>query len=182
MIPLIAAAVSLAEYAPTALKWLGLGDKSVAVAQDVVDLAKRVTGKDDANEAAVAFRNDPTLALQYQQLVAQQEQAYATMVAANAADINATMRAETASEHWPSYSWRPFIGACFGLAALIAVLTSAAAYIGVMFNGMDPKVLEHLPGMLGAIAGTMATMAPVLGIASWFRGKAQVDGAVPLKG
>ena len=36
-------------------------------------------------------------------------------------------------------------------------------------------MLAQLPGMIGAEAGVMATMAPVLGIASWFRGKMQAD-------
>ncbi|MGF6781128.1 hypothetical protein [Paraburkholderia sp. GAS334] len=48
-----------------------------------------------------------------------------------------------------------------------------------MFARVDPMVLSYLPGMLGAEAAVMGTMAPVLGIASYFRGKMQANPAIP---
>ena len=56
-------------------------------------------------------------------------------------------------------------------------MTTGIAYAGVMFFGIKPDVLSYLPAMLGAEAAVMATIAPVLGIASYFRGKAQADPA-----
>jgi len=98
---------------------------------------------------------------------------------ANTAAINQTMQVEAKADHWPTYAWRPFVGFCFGVLALISGLTVAGAYLGVMFLRADPKVLTDIPGMLGAEAAVMATMAPVLGIASYFRGKMQADPRVP---
>lgn len=72
--------------------------------------------------------------------------------------VNKTMQAEAGSEHWPTYSWRPFIGFMFGL------------YIASMFLlplfGIAPVKLE---------ADMIACIGAILGIASWFRGKAQAD-------
>jgi len=68
---------------------------------------------------------------------------------------------------------------CFGLIGLLAGLTVAGAYIGVMAFHANPTVLGQLPGMLGSEAAVIATMAPVLGIASFFRGKMQADPRVP---
>lgn len=83
-----------------------------------------------------------------------------------------------AAEHWPTYGWRPAIGFSFALLALVGGLTAASAYIGVMFFGAKAEVLSYLPALLGAEAAIMATMAPVLGVASWFRGKMQADPAI----
>lgn len=86
----------------------------------------------------------------------------------NAADINATMQAETTAEHWPSYSWRPFCGFVFGV-----------TFFGVYF--ILPLLKLPVP-----VVPTEAWMSigAVLGVASWFRGKAQADpnNSMPVKG
>jgi hypothetical protein len=73
-------------------------------------------------------------------------------------EVNKTMQAEAASEHWPSYSWRPFIGFMFGL------------YIASMFIlplfGISPVKLD---------ADMVMAIGAILGVASYFRGKAQAD-------
>ena len=73
-------------------------------------------------------------------------------------EVNKTMQAEAAAEHWPSYSWRPFIGFMFGL------------YIASMFLlplwGVTPVKLD---------SELVLTIGAILGVASFFRGKAQAD-------
>ena len=77
-------------------------------------------------------------------------------------DVNKTIQSEAASEHWPTYAWRPFIGFSFGM------------YI----NSMWVLPLLHItPAVLSADL-TLA-IGGILGIASYFRGKAQADPAVP---
>lgn len=100
---------------------------------------------------------------------------YEQLAAKNATDINTTMQSEAAAEHWPTYSWRPFIGFVFGLMGLTMAGTVAVSYLSVMFFRTDPKILEYLPQMLTSFAALMALITPVLGIASWFRGKMQAD-------
>lgn len=76
--------------------------------------------------------------------------------------VNKTMQTEAASEHWPTYGWRPFIGFMFG------------AYIGSMWLlplfGKTPVILN--PDLTMAIGA-------ILGVASFFRGKMQADPNIP---
>lgn len=97
-----------------------------------------------------------------QQLETQAEQAGAT-------DINKTMQTEAASEHWPTYSWRPAIGFSVAFNLISASLVVFIAYI------FKPDLVPSIPGMLTAQAGLNAVAMPILGIASYFRGKAQAD-------
>jgi hypothetical protein len=96
----------------------------------------------------------------------------------NAGDVNKTMQAEGAAEHWPTYSWRPAIGFAVALNVLMTSATAAAAYMLVIFMGKDAQVLSYVPAMVGSMAALVGVVAPILGIASWFRGKAQADPAI----
>lgn len=175
----ITIAMGLAQFVPQLTKWITGSDKAEQVAQKAIDIAKSVTGAQTGEEALEALKANPELVLQYRESVLAQEVEFQKLSVQNAGDINETMRAEAASEHWPTYSWRPAIGFSFALLAIIGGLTAAVAYIGVMFFDVKPEVLNYLPAMLGAEAAIMATMAPVLGVASWFRGKMQADPTIP---
>ncbi|ENH6341922.1 hypothetical protein ABWH74_005335 [Burkholderia vietnamiensis] len=188
MMPLIPIAMALAQFAPMIAGWLG-GSKAEDVATKVVGVAQAVTGQSAPDAALAALQADPNLALQFQKAVLDQQAQLAQIAAdvtkaelaadaANVSAVNQTMQIEARSDHWPTYSWRPFVGFCFGVLALISGMTVACAYLGVMFLHADPKVLTDIPGMLGAEAAVMATMAPVLGIASYFRGKMQANPVV----
>lgn len=72
--------------------------------------------------------------------------------------VNKTMQVEAASEHWPTYSWRPFIGFQLGLYIL-------AQWMLPLFKIPAPVVDAQLMLVIGGI----------LGVASFFRGKAQAD-------
>ncbi len=80
------------------------------------------------------------------------------------AAVNTTIQAETKAEHWPSYSWRPFCGFVFG-----------AMFLGVYFI----LPLAKLPVPVVPLEA-WAAMGSVLGVASWFRGKAQADPNNPM--
>jgi uncharacterized membrane protein YgcG len=97
----------------------------------------------------------------------------------NASDINETMRLEAVAEHWATYSWRPFIGFVFGIMAFMMAGTVMASYIAVMLGYMKYDVLSYIPQMLASMAMVMGTIAPILGIASWYRGKMQADPSIP---
>lgn len=183
--PLIPIAMALAQFAPMIAGWLG-GSKAEDVATKVVGVAQDVTGQSAPDAALAALQADPNLAIAFQKAMLEQQGQLAQIAAdvtkaelaadtADTAAVNATMQVEAKADHWPTYSWRPFVGFCFGILALISGMTVAGAYLGVMFLHADPKVLTDIPGMLGAEAAVMATMAPVLGIASYFRGKMQAN-------
>jgi hypothetical protein len=61
----ITIALGLAQFAPSILKFFGVGDKPVAVAEQVVKIAQTVTGKGTPDEATAAMRADPALAQQF---------------------------------------------------------------------------------------------------------------------
>lgn len=77
--------------------------------------------------------------------------------------VNKTMQAEAAADHWPTYSWRPYNGFVFG-----------STFFGVYF--LLPLLKLPVP-----VVPTEAWIAlgSVLGVASWFRGKAQANPSLP---
>jgi hypothetical protein len=83
--------------------------------------------------------------------------------ASNRSEVNQTMRAEAASEHWPTYSWRPFIGFEFG------ILTFGVYFVLPLMNIPVPEVPYEVWMAFGAI----------LGVASWYRGRMQADPSIP---
>jgi hypothetical protein len=83
------------------------------------------------------------------------------------AAVNATMQAEAKADHWPTYSWRPFIGFCFGV-----------AWLGVYL--VLPILRGYLPSIVQPTIPPEAWLAVggILGVASWYRGKMQADPGV----
>ncbi|KVD81935.1 hypothetical protein WS62_23555 [Burkholderia sp. ABCPW 14] len=187
--PLIPIAMALAQFAPMIAGWLG-GSSAANVAQKVVGVAQAVTGTSAPDAALAAIQADPNLAMQFQTKIVESQVEMAQIAAdvtkaelaadtADTAAVNQTMQVEAKADHWPTYSWRPFVGFCFGLLGLLSGMTVGGAYIGVMAFHANPSILGQLPGMLGSEAAVMATMAPVLGIASYFRGKMQANPTTP---
>lgn len=66
--PLMAAAMGLAEFAPSIMRWLS-GDTPQKVAQDVVERAKRVTKTNDVTQAIAALRADPDMLIEFQKSI-----------------------------------------------------------------------------------------------------------------
>lgn len=180
-------ALALAQFAPMIAGLLG-GPKAEDVASKVVGVAQSITGQSSPDAALAALQSDPNLSFQFQKAILDnqfeieklaQELSIAELQAdsANVAVINQTMQAETKSEHWASYTWRPFIGFCYGVEGVMTASTVMASYVGVMFFKVDPAVLSYIPPMLGAMVGIMGVQSAVLGIASYFRGKMQAGEA-----
>lgn len=74
-------------------------------------------------------------------------------------NVNLTMQEEAKSDHWPTYAWRPFNGFLFGIMVFCTYFILPILHIPV------PSIPETVWMGWGAI----------LGVASWFRGKAQAD-------
>lgn len=176
----ISLAMGLAKFAPSLIKWITGSDKAESVAQKAIDIAQTVTGKPTGDEAIKALEADPNLVLQYRKAVLDEEVTFQQLAVQNAADINKTMQTESASEHWPSYSWRPAIGLSVAYMIVACGTVIMIAYGGVILFKKDASPLSYIPAMLGAVGALLAVGAmPVLGIASWYRGKMQADPSIP---
>ncbi len=178
-------ALALAQFAPMVAGFLG-GPKAADVAAHVVGLAQAVTGQATPDAALAAIQGDPQLALQFQakvveshvqmlQISADVDKTEIAAAQQGASDVNKTMQAEVVADHWPTYSWRPAIGFAVAIGILGGVLAVLMSYGAVMLGLAKPEVLQYLPGMLGALAALLAIPSPILGIASWFRGKMQAS-------
>jgi hypothetical protein len=73
-------ALALAQFAPSLLRYFGVGEKPVAVAEKVIDIARQVTGQSSGPEALEALRQNAQLAHDFNLAVLHQdgelEQAY----------------------------------------------------------------------------------------------------------
>jgi len=139
------------------------------------------------DEVAVALTSNPDAAVKLKQIEKDRQvelqglavqHATAALAAETAAiqSVNQTMQAEAAAEHWPTYSWRPFIGFCVGVNTLAASMLVLAVFVPMMFgNSQATLAIAQLPMVLGALAAISGVVMPILGIASWYRGKAQAD-------
>lgn len=58
-------ALSLAQFAPSLLRYFGVGEKPVAIAEKVIGIAQAVTGKENAQSALSALQADPALAQEF---------------------------------------------------------------------------------------------------------------------
>ena len=144
--------------------------------------------QNNASDVSQALVTDPDAAVKLKQIESDNsvklhelvlEQYKATLQAQTQAgsDINATMQAESKSEHWLQFSWRPIIGLAVAADLVVSVVTVGIAYVGVMFCGQKADALQYLPSMLGAMAALIGVASPILGIASYFRGKTQLASA-----
>ena len=125
------------------------------------------------DDVAQALTTNPDAAVKLKQIEADHDVEIKKLVFAHAdnelaADtqriqaVNASIQSEAKSDHFPTYTWRPFIGFTFGL--------YVTALWALPLMGKAPVTLS--PDITLAIGG-------ILGVASWFRGKAQADPALP---
>lgn len=172
-------AAAVAPFAPVLAGVIG-GPAGVAVTAAGAIVAKALGV--DPTPAAIdqALRLNPDAAVKLAQI--EKDRAVELAALAQRTDVaaieavNATMQAETRAEHWPSYSWRPAIGFALAFNIIAATLLVLMVFVPIMFGSTNmAAALASLPTVLGALAAVGATSLPVIGVASWFRGKAQAD-------
>jgi hypothetical protein len=135
-------------------------------------------------DAAVKLQQiEATRQVELQTLLVQAEASRLSAETAAVQAVNTTIQAEAKADHWPTYAWRPFIGFCVGFNTIAASLLVLGVYGGVMFGAQQAAAaLPSLPLVLGALAAISGTVLPILGIASYFRGKMQADPNVATDG
>jgi len=176
----ISIAMALGQFVPQIVKWVTGSDKAEQVAQKAIDIAQVVTGQPTGDAALKALQADPNLVLKYRQAVLDQEIEFQKLAVENAADVNKSMQAEAGSEHWPTYTWRPLVGFAVAFNTFASGILVLMVFGPVMLgNTPAAQAIANLPLALGALAAVNGTVLPILGIASWFRGKMQADPTIP---
>ncbi len=84
--------------------------------------------------------------------------------------VNQTMQAESKSEHWPQYSWRPFWG--FLSAIAFGFVTGLCCYLAFeAVLGDRPELLTSIPVLVSSFATLFAIPGAILGVTAWHRGQ-----------
>jgi hypothetical protein len=149
-----------------------MGDKAESVAGDVLKIATRLTGVADPKKAVEAIQADPQLVMQYKESLMDYQLAVAQEETKRLTVVNQTMQAESKSEHWPQYSWRPFNGFMF---AITLFMNYGFPPIANMFIAVfGDTTTEHLvPGSIPEFV--FMAWASVLGVATYHRGRAKIE-------
>lgn len=71
-LPIISAALGLAQFAPVIAKWLA-GDDAATAAEDVLSLAKKITGTEDPMAMINSLQENPELVIAFQKAVIQMD-------------------------------------------------------------------------------------------------------------
>lgn len=137
-----------------------VGDK-LGIPAATVDTVKSVLAGMSPEKLAELKIHDDDFAFKMAQLGYDSLTRIETINSGVIVEVNKTMQAEAQSEHWPTYSWRPFIGFMFGLYI-------ASLWILPLFH-VTPITLN---------TDTVLAIGGILGVASWFRGKAQADPSI----
>lgn len=150
-------ALGLASIVPSIVKWIA-GDDAGSVAQKVVDVAKTVAGKDDAQAAVDAIKADPKLALDFQQAWMAHELSMYQEETKRLDIVNQSMRAEIASNDPYTRRMRPTFG--YILALSWGALMMAITY-RVIFN---PTGLDQMIDSVAKLAPMWEVALSVLGV------------------
>ena len=141
----ITIAYGLAQFAPAIVKWITGSDKSAAVAEKVVDIAKVVTGAPDGATAAGILRADPALALQFQQMVLANE---TELEKAYLADRQNARQRDVEFVKAGRHNWR---------ADILALLAVTGLVMCVWFVARESDLPERAVNAIMFVAGVLAS-------------------------
>jgi hypothetical protein len=82
----ITIALGLAQFAPTLLRFFGVGEKNAKVAEKVVEVAQAITGRQSPQEALEAIQADARLQLDFQNKILDREQELTRLYYTDVAD------------------------------------------------------------------------------------------------
>lgn len=179
----------LSEFVPTLARWIG-GDKAGEVAEKAAEVARQVTGTADPMDALQQIRLDPQLQLQLQQALTPVILAQLDADARQLETVNATLRAEYASQDEYVRRWRPYWGYTTARAWMIQTAVIACAVIGAAVatvKGNAVAVTALLNGaadLIAALTVQWSIALAVLGVsvAKRSQDKQVAAGQVPAPG
>ncbi len=183
----ISLALAVASYAlPKAAKWI-FGDDGEKAANSIVDIAKLVTGKQDASEVMAALRANPALVADLQKALLEFDSRMAEEETKRLLTINETMRKELDSEDPFVRRWRPTWGyvsaGCWALQTFAIFIAVVGATVATFTGKPDlgNTLLDGLATLLGSLTVMWSVALAVLGIqvAARSRDKAVAAGEEP---
>ncbi|WP_299202557.1 hypothetical protein [uncultured Amphritea sp.] len=163
----------IAGYAPDIAAAIATGGTSVIASTALRIAANELTGDPESSIDIVsgAARNATP-----EQLVALQTANNDFLVKLEALDVerlavvNQTMQAESKSEHWVQYSWRPIWGiiSAFAFLGFVWIIGSLAHEA---IKGENQNAMVMIPQLISSATMLFGIPAGILGVASWHRGK-----------
>lgn len=143
----ISIALALAQFAPSLLRFLGVGEKSVAAAEKAIDIAKAVTGAPSGPEAVEFMKRNAQLAQEFNLAVLRQdgelERAYlADRQSARARDIEVRKLAGGENRRADLM----IVAAATGLIACLATLI----FFRAQLPGEAVGIISTIAGIFGA--------------------------------
>lgn len=171
---IIEIAMAIGEFVPSVIGWF-TGDKDdEKKAAGIVDIVKGLTGVDDPNKALASFQARTDLQVKIKTLVLDYQYKFQQEKTKQLQVVNATMIAESKSEHWMQWSWRPFNGFLFGITLFIGYVVPAITnVILAAFGVFDEMVLRQVP-YANIPEFVLVAWGAVLGVTSWWRGKGKM--------
>jgi len=159
--------MDLKEVLSKAAPLLGLavgGPGGAVIANEVAKLFEAKPG--DAADLLNKITTDPEAVAKLQEFQLKHE----AIISQNIIAINQTMQAESKSERWPQYTWRPFWGFISAIAFLVyVILVCLLAYKAIIAGKME--MLNVIPQLTMAMVPLFGIPGAILGVASWHRGK-----------
>ena len=141
----ITIAISLAQFAPSLIKYLGGSDKTADVAEKAIDIAKTLTGKTTASDALDIIKADPSMALQYQLEVLRQEKDIEALYIEDKKDARDRDKEIIKAGR---YNYRSDILALLAVCGLIACM---------YFIAKDSSIEERAVNAIMFVAGVLAS-------------------------
>ena len=133
------------QFAPSIIKYFTNSDTAGAVAGQVIDIAKTVTGKGTPDDAMAALKADPALAIQFKTAVMAND---ADLQKAYLADRADARKRDTAFVQAGRYNWRGDLLALFAVGGLV---------LCVYFIARDVELPERAVNAIMFVAGVLAS-------------------------
>lgn len=148
----------LAQFVPQLLRWAGK-DGAAEIADKAVKTAQVITGLERPEDAIDALKANPELVLRYQQTMNEVVVAQLDAETRQLESINATMRAEYASNDNYTRRWRPTMGYAVTIAWFLQMLAVSAV---IVWKPLDAVPIITALAQLTALWGVALT---ILGVA-----------------
>lgn len=171
---IIEIAMALGEFVPSIIGWFTGDEKDEKKAKGVIDIVKNLTGLNDPTEVLVSLRNDIEMQIKLKSLVLDYQYRIEQEKTKQLQVVNQTMIAESKSEHWMQWSWRPFNGFLFGITLFLGYIVPALTNVLLAAFGIfDEMTLRQVP-YAKIPEFVLVAWGAVLGVTSWWRGKGKI--------